>query len=99
MGRTPRVRGGWALTPGVWPLGIHRLHSGRTLKSILVDTDRELWNAFTQWSPAGWLSRHTSVSVEDFAKEPHRNRLSVLLSRNSHLASHLGQIALTQPRG
>lgn len=40
------------------------------------------------------LEKHTSVSDEDFAKEPHRNKLSVLLSRTSHLAYHVGQIAL-----
>jgi DinB superfamily len=74
-------------------------HTSATLKEILVEIDRELWSAFTQWSPAEWLSRHTSVSEEDFAKEPHRNRLSVLLSRNSHLAFHHGQIVLTEPRG
>ena len=68
------------------------------LKQILADTDRELWTAFSKWTPAEWLSRHTSVSEEDFAKEPHRNRLSVLLSRNSHLAFHHGQIVLTEAR-
>ena len=68
------------------------------LKGILVDTDRELWNAFNRWSPAEWLAKHTSVSDADFLKEPHRNRLSVLLSRNSHLAFHHGQIVLTEPR-
>lgn len=72
--------------------------SSAALKAILVDTNRELWTAFTQWSPAEWLSRHTSVSEEDFVKEPHRNRLSVLLSRNSHLAFHHGQIVLTEAR-
>ncbi len=72
--------------------------SSASLKEVLVDTNRTLWNAFTQWSPAEWLSRHTSVSEEDFVKEPHRNRLSVLLSRNSHLAFHHGQIVLTEPR-
>lgn len=40
------------------------------------------------------LEKHTTVSDEDFAKEPHRNRLNVLLSRTSHLAYHVGQIAL-----
>ncbi len=40
------------------------------------------------------LERHTSVSEEDFAKEPHRNKLNVLLSRTSHLAYHVGQLAL-----
>ena len=71
---------------------------GATLKDILVDTDRALWTAFTQWSPSDWLGKHTSVSEEEFAKEPHRNRFSVLLSRNSHLAFHHGQIVLTEPR-
>lgn len=40
------------------------------------------------------LEKHTSVSEEDFTKEPHRNKLNVLLSRTSHLAYHVGQIAL-----
>jgi hypothetical protein len=72
--------------------------SGAALKSSLVETDGALWTAFSQWSPSDWLARHTSVSEEDFAREPHRNRLSVLLSRNSHLAFHHGQIVLTEPR-
>ena len=69
-----------------------------TLKAILVEADQALWTAFSAWSLADWLARHTAVSEEDFAKEPHRNRLSVLLSRNSHLAFHHGQIVLTEPR-
>jgi hypothetical protein len=40
------------------------------------------------------LEKHTSVSDEDFAKEPHRNKLNVLLSRTNHLAYHVGQLAL-----
>ena len=40
------------------------------------------------------LEKHTSVSNEDFAKEPHRNKLNVVLSRANHLAYHVGQIAL-----
>jgi len=49
---------------------------------------------FAKLSPADWLKKHTAVSAEDFAKEPHRNRLSVLLSRTGHVAYHLGQVAL-----
>ncbi|MEO6528174.1 MAG: DinB family protein [Gemmatimonadaceae bacterium] len=71
---------------------------GSALKEILVETDRELWTAFNQWSPADWLAKHTSVSDADFVKEPHRHRFSVLLSRLSHLAFHHGQIVLTEPR-
>jgi hypothetical protein len=39
-----------------------------------------------------WLDRHMSVSAEDFAKEPHRNKLNVLLSRASHVNYHRGQL-------
>jgi uncharacterized damage-inducible protein DinB len=41
-----------------------------------------------------WLSRHTSVSAEDFAKEPHRNKLNVVISRTNHMANHIGQMIL-----
>ncbi len=40
-----------------------------------------------------WLQKHNSVSEEDFKKEPHRNRLNVLISRTNHIAYHLGQLA------
>ncbi len=43
---------------------------------------------------ADWFTRHASISEEDFAKEPHRNRLNVVLSRTSHLANHRGQLVL-----
>ncbi|MES2178281.1 MAG: DinB family protein [Gemmatimonadota bacterium] len=72
--------------------------SGAALKEILHEVDGALWDAFSSWTPADWLSRHTSVSEDDFAKEPHRNRFSVLLSRNSHLQFHHGQVVLTEPR-
>ena len=41
-----------------------------------------------------WFQKHGHVSAEDFAKEPHRNKLNVLLSRTSHMAHHKGQLAL-----
>ena len=41
-----------------------------------------------------WLTRHANISEADFPKEPHRNRLNVLLSRTSHLAYHRGQLVL-----
>jgi len=50
--------------------------------------------AFKNMSEQDWLSRHTAVTEEDFKKEPQRNKLNVLLSRVTHKASHLGQIAL-----
>jgi len=45
-------------------------------------------------TPQEWLRRHMAMSDEDYAKDPTRNRLSVLLSRTNHLSYHLGQIIL-----
>ncbi len=41
-----------------------------------------------------WLEKHTAVSAEDFAKEPHRNKLNIIITRTSHLQYHLGQMQL-----
>lgn len=59
-------------------------------KAILA----ELNGAFKAMSESDWHGRHTAVSEEDFKKEPHRNKLNVMLSRVSHKASHLGQVAM-----
>jgi hypothetical protein len=41
-----------------------------------------------------WFQKHSAVSAEDFAKEPHRNRLNVMIGRTNHLQYHIGQVAL-----
>ena len=46
-----------------------------------------------------WYTRHANISEADFPKEPHRNRLNVLLSRTIHLAHHRGQLVLLAERG
>ncbi len=65
-----------------------------------LDVLREYWTAsnarladhINQLPAEAWLDRHTAVSPEDFEKEPHRNRLNVLLSRTNHVSSHHGQL-------
>ena len=47
---------------------------------------------FRKMSTAEWLSRHTAVSEEDFAKEPMRNKLNIVITRTNHLVSHMGQM-------
>jgi hypothetical protein len=58
----------------------------------------ELHTLFAQkinaMQPAEWFERHTAVSAEDFQKEPHRNKLNILLTRCTHLAYHHGQFIL-----
>jgi DinB superfamily len=55
---------------------------------------RKLSDYITNFTPDEWLQKHTSISEEDFLKEPHRNRLNVLVNRTNHLAYHYGQLVL-----
>lgn len=59
-------------------------------KTILDELDQ----AFKSMTESEWLGRHMAVTEEDFKKEPQRNKLNVMLSRVTHKASHLGQIAM-----
>jgi hypothetical protein len=72
--------------------------SGADLKRIWDEINDALWLAFSKLSAAEWLEKHTSVSDEDFAREPQRNRFTILLNRTSHLAYHFGQAILTRGR-
>ena len=72
--------------------------SGHLTKTELITQWRsilaELNRAFKAMSESDWHGRHQAVSEEDFKKEPHRNKLNVMLSRVAHKASHLGQVAM-----
>jgi uncharacterized damage-inducible protein DinB len=63
------------------------------LKSAYQTVTNELNSHFSTFSNEDWLSKHTAVSDEDFANEPMRNKLNVLISRTTHLSYHLGQMA------
>ena len=64
------------------------------IKKSWDKVNSRLLTGFDSFSANEWLQKHTSVSEEDFAKDPSRNRFAVLLSRTNHLAFHLGQTAL-----
>jgi hypothetical protein len=66
------------------------------LKKAWSEVNGKLTAAFENLRPEEWLERHNDVSPEDFAKEPLRNRLAVLLSRTSHASFHGGQLALVK---
>ncbi len=63
------------------------------LHAYWKDTNTKLAAHFDKLSADEWFQKHTSVSDEDFAKEPHRNKLGVLISRTNHLTYHTGQLA------
>ena len=66
------------------------------LRNYWDEVNIEMQKQFGQFTVDEWLQKHTAVSAEDFLKEPHRNRLNVLISRTNHLAYHLGQLAYSK---
>ena len=68
--------------------------SAASLREAWAKVNATLTSAIEALSAEEWLKKHDAVSVEDFAKEPLRNRLSVLLSRTAHVQFHTGQIRL-----
>ena len=66
------------------------------LKRAWSEVNSQLTAAFERLTPQQWLEKHTAVSDEDFAKDPTRNRLAVLMSRTNHAAFHTGQAALVK---
>ncbi|MDB5281764.1 MAG: hypothetical protein JWO06_839 [Bacteroidota bacterium] len=64
------------------------------LRTNWTKVNSTLAGYFSSMTADDWFKKHTSVSEEDFAKEPHRNRINVLISRSNHLSYHLGQMAL-----
>jgi len=70
--------------------------STEELKKAWFEVHSKLTASFEQMTAAQWLERHTAVSEEDFAKEPLRNRLAMMLSRTNHVSMHIGQALLAK---
>ena len=62
------------------------------LKKYWNEINTTLTDRFNTMQPSEWFMRHTSISEEDFVKEPHRNRLNVLITRTVHQSYHRGQL-------
>ena len=68
--------------------------SAAQLKQYWDEVNGKLETQFQTLAPDEWLLQHRAMSDEDYAKDPTRNRLAVLLNRTNHLSYHLGQVAL-----
>jgi hypothetical protein len=68
------------------------------LKRYWSETNDLLLEKFLSLTPEQWLERHTAMTDEDLAKDPTRNRLSVLLNRTNHTGFHLGQLVLAREK-
>jgi len=66
------------------------------LKAAWEDVTTRLTDALEAFTPEEWLQKHTAVSDQDFAKDPGRNRMAVVLSRTNHISYHMGQLILMQ---
>src|ERR1700745_3227702 len=64
--------------------------SASDLKKAWTEVNRKLTAAFEGFTPEDWLQKHTAVSDEDFAKDPTRNRLAVVMSRTTPPLFHSG---------
>jgi hypothetical protein len=62
------------------------------LKADWEHVNAVLLERFSLLTPEEWLQRHTAMTDEEYAKDPTRNRLGVLLNRTGHTAFHLGQL-------
>jgi len=70
-----------------------QMPSIETLKQYWKEINVALTNKFNAMQPDEWFQKHNSISAEDFAKEPHRNKLNVIITRTVHQGYHLGQMA------
>jgi hypothetical protein len=73
---------------------VSEIPSAKELREVWKNVNAKLAAHFAGLSAEEWFHKHTSVSEEDFVKEPHRNRLNVLIGRTNHLQYHMGQVAL-----
>jgi uncharacterized damage-inducible protein DinB len=62
------------------------------LRTYWAEVNKNLSQHFNQFTQEDWLQKHKAVSPEDFEKEPHRNKLNVLVNRTNHVSYHLGQL-------
>ena len=73
---------------------VSELPSAKELRASWSNVNKVLAEKFSTVKPDEWFQKHNSVSAEDFIKEPHRNRLNIIITRTTHLSYHLGQFIL-----
>jgi hypothetical protein len=93
------------LYPELWDPFVERpdkevtnLPTTQTLRGFWKEINTTLTDKMSNLSPEAWFQKHTAVSLEDFAKEPHRNKLNIVVNRTNHLANHYGQLLLLRAK-
>ena len=73
---------------------VAEIPSAEKLKTCWVKQCSVLKQNFQSLQADAWFEKHTAVSAEDFAREPHRNKLNIIITRTTHLTYHTGQLML-----
>lgn len=77
---------------------VSSIPSASQLRKYWSEVNSRVSNHIAEMKPADWFSRHTLVSEEAFMKEPHRNKLNILVNRANHHSYHLGQMIYLSKR-
>lgn len=77
---------------------VDEIPSATQLRQQWKEVNETLSNHIDNLPADDWFTRHAKISEEDFIKEPHRNRLNVLLDRTIHLSNHRGQLLLLKKK-
>jgi uncharacterized damage-inducible protein DinB len=70
--------------------------SATELRRAWAEVNKKLTAAFAEFTLQDWLKKHAAVSNEDFAKDPSRNRLAIVMNRTNHASYHSGQARLAK---
>ena len=73
---------------------VAQIPSSKELRIYWTNQCAVLKQKFESLKPIDWFEKHTAVSDADFLKEPHRNKLNIIITRTTHLAYHTGQLVL-----
>ena len=73
---------------------IIQIPSAKELRTFWSEVNGMLTRHCDSLQPDEWFQKHNSVSAEDFSKEPHRNKLNIMITRTNHLSHHTGQLML-----
>lgn len=65
----------------------------KELRKYWKEVNAVLYEHIGKMTTADWFARHSAVTEEAFRKEPHRNKLNILINRSNHQSYHLGQLA------
>lgn len=73
---------------------VAQIPSAAELRTSWKLVNERITEKMNSLSADDWFHKHNSVSAEDFVKEPHRNKLNIIITRTTHLCYHAGQLVL-----